>query len=145
MKIIYETPEGGVAVVTPVSDKPIETIAAKTVPSGTAYTIIDESIIPSNRRFRNAWQKSGSTIVVDVTKAKDIACADLRTSALQIIEKCQEKTELGEAVTYTKQVLQAAYQSALANLKSKQTVAEMETCLDQFTTTYTLEESAGGY
>lgn len=59
-RIIYPTDEGGVAVIVPsaqyLADHTIEELAAKDVPAGKAYQIIDESDIPSNRTFRNAWE-----------------------------------------------------------------------------------------
>lgn len=59
-KIIYGTEEGGVAVIVPspeyLANHTIEEVAAKDVPSGTPYKIVDESEIPSDRRFRNAWE-----------------------------------------------------------------------------------------
>ena len=136
MKIIYETPEGGVAVVTPAPGKTVNQIVSNVVPSGANYSIVEDSVIPTNRRFRNAWQKSGTTVVVDVTKAKLIAVESLRNTALNVIKQCQEKTELGEAVVYTKQVLLAAYQTALSTLQSKQTISDIEYCVDQFSTVY---------
>jgi hypothetical protein len=59
-RIIYPTDEGGVAVIVPTSeylaDHTIEELAAKDVPDGKAYQIIDEADVPSNRTFRNAWE-----------------------------------------------------------------------------------------
>ena len=59
-KIIYPTEEGGVAVIVPspeyLANHTIEEVAAKDVPPGTPYEIVDESEIPSDRRFRNAWE-----------------------------------------------------------------------------------------
>jgi hypothetical protein len=59
-RIIYPTDEGGVAVIVPTSeylaDHTIEELAAKDVPAGKAYQIIDEADVPSNRTFRNAWE-----------------------------------------------------------------------------------------
>jgi len=59
-KIIYPTEEGGVAVIVPspeyLANHTIEEVAKKDVPSGTHYKIVDESEIPSDRRFRNAWE-----------------------------------------------------------------------------------------
>jgi hypothetical protein len=61
-RIIYKTDEGGVAVIIP-SDEAlqsytIEEIAAKDVPAGKPYKIVDVSEIPSDRTFRNAWEYS---------------------------------------------------------------------------------------
>jgi hypothetical protein len=57
-RIIYPTPEGGVAIIIPVIDcgLTIEQIAAKDVPAGVPYSIVDASDIPSDRTFRNAWE-----------------------------------------------------------------------------------------
>lgn len=56
-RIIYPT-ANGVAIVTPTSDcnLSIEEIAAKDVPQGTPYKIVDVSEIPSDRTFRDAWE-----------------------------------------------------------------------------------------
>tara|TARA_R100000951_G_C2521222_1_gene143468 strand:+ start:222 stop:410 length:189 start_codon:yes stop_codon:yes gene_type:complete len=56
-RIIYETEEGGVAVIVPAPecDLTIEEIAAKDVPEGVSYHIVDVSEVPSDRTFRGAW------------------------------------------------------------------------------------------
>ena len=56
-RIIYETEEGGVAVIIPAPEcgLTIEEIAAKDVPEGVVYHIVDESEVPSDRTFREAW------------------------------------------------------------------------------------------
>ena len=57
-RIIHPTPEGGVAIIVPAPDcgLTIEQIAAKDVPAGVPYSIVDASDIPSDRTFRNAWE-----------------------------------------------------------------------------------------
>ena len=55
-RIIYPTSDGGVAVVIPSGEIPIEEVAAKDVPAGTVYKIVDVSEVPSDRFFRNAWE-----------------------------------------------------------------------------------------
>lgn len=59
-RIIYPTPEGGVAIIIPAPDcgLTIEEIAAKDVPAGVPFRIIDAADIPSDRTFRNAWEFS---------------------------------------------------------------------------------------
>lgn len=55
-RIIYPTDEGGVAVIIPADcGLTIEQIAAKDVPAGKTYQIVDVSEIPTDRTFRNAW------------------------------------------------------------------------------------------
>ena len=59
-RIIYPTDNGGVAVVIPSPEAletiTIEEIAAKDVPEGKPYKIVDVADIPSDRTFRNAWE-----------------------------------------------------------------------------------------
>jgi hypothetical protein len=59
-RIIYPTNEGGVAVIVPAPEcgLSVEEIAAKDVPAGKPYKIVDVSEIPSDRTFRNAWEYS---------------------------------------------------------------------------------------
>lgn len=60
LRIIYPTPEGGVAIIVPAVEcgLTIEQIAAKDVPAGVPFRIIDVSEVPSDRTFRNAWEFS---------------------------------------------------------------------------------------
>lgn len=57
-RIIYPTDEGGVAVVIPAPEcnLTIEQIAAKDVPAGKPFKIVDIADIPSDRTFREAWE-----------------------------------------------------------------------------------------
>jgi hypothetical protein len=57
-RIIYPTDDNGVAVIIPAIEcgMTIEEIAAKDVPQGTPYKIVDVADIPSDRTFRNAWE-----------------------------------------------------------------------------------------
>jgi hypothetical protein len=58
-RIIYPTDDGGVSVIIPspncLKEHTIEEIAAKDVPAGKPYKIVDVVDIPSDRTFRNAW------------------------------------------------------------------------------------------
>jgi hypothetical protein len=56
-RIIFPTDDGGVAVIVPSLNcgLTIEQIAAKDVPAGKPYEIVDVADIPSDRTFRNAW------------------------------------------------------------------------------------------
>ena len=59
-RIIYQTPEGGVAIIIPAPEcgLTIEEIAAKDVPAGVPFRIVEATDIPSDRTFRNAWEFS---------------------------------------------------------------------------------------
>jgi hypothetical protein len=57
-RIIYPTDEGGVAVIIPAPEceLTIEEIAAKDVPAGKPFKIVDVADIPEDRTFRAAWE-----------------------------------------------------------------------------------------
>jgi hypothetical protein len=58
-RILYPTDEGGVAIIVPADcGLTIEEIAAKDVPEGKPFKIVDVSEIPTDRLFRNAWEFS---------------------------------------------------------------------------------------
>lgn len=73
-RIIYQTPEGGLAVIVPSYEcgLDINQIAEKDVPSGTPHKIIDASDIPTDRTFRSAWEYLSTGIHINIEKAKDI-------------------------------------------------------------------------
>jgi hypothetical protein len=58
--IIYPNDNGGICILTPAPEclamRPIEEIAAKDVPAGVPYKIINASDMPTDRTFRNAWE-----------------------------------------------------------------------------------------
>jgi hypothetical protein len=55
-RIIYQTEEGGIAIIVPADcGLTIEQIAAKDVPVGKTFQIVDVSDIPTDRTFRGAW------------------------------------------------------------------------------------------
>jgi hypothetical protein len=57
-RVIYPTPEGGVAIIVPAPEceLTIEQIAAKDVPAGVEYKIIDTADVPTDRTWRGAWE-----------------------------------------------------------------------------------------
>ena len=87
-RIIYKTDEGGVAVIVPsaeyLSNHTIEELAAKDVPSGVEYYIVDASTIPTDRKYRSAWELVNKKIEVNQTKASQMdAQEELRNSTKQ--------------------------------------------------------------
>ena len=56
-RIVYQDENGGIAIIVPADcGLTIEEIAAKDVPAGKPYQIVDVSDIPTDRTFRNAWE-----------------------------------------------------------------------------------------
>ena len=76
-KIIYTNSDGTVAIIHPIGDI---NDAIKAVPSGLSYEIVEDSAIPSDRSFRNAWKQSSKTIETDMTKAREIHKTNIRNA-----------------------------------------------------------------
>jgi len=57
MRIIYKT-ETGVAVIAPSPEwgGTLQALGEKDVPSGKKFKIVEDSVIPTDRSFRNAWE-----------------------------------------------------------------------------------------
>ena len=80
-KIIYTQENGVIAVVHPsdqsLLEMTIEEIAQKVVPVGiSTYSIVEDSVIPTDRSFRNSWVgvgigTTGAIITEDIDKAKE--------------------------------------------------------------------------
>ena len=77
-RIIYKTDEGGVAIIIPAPncEHTIEQIAAKDVPSGKAYKIVDAADIPSDRTFRDAWEVDEATLTDGTGSEHDMFVTD---------------------------------------------------------------------
>jgi len=56
MKILFPNSEGGICVLHPTGELPIEDVCQKDVPAGTPYLIVEDDVIPSDRSFRGAWE-----------------------------------------------------------------------------------------
>ena len=62
LRIIYPTDEGGVAVLIPAPEwlaqegNTLVALAAKDVPPGKPWQIVDAADIPTDRTFRAAWE-----------------------------------------------------------------------------------------
>jgi len=59
-RIIYPNDDGGVSILIPteeyLAEHTIEELAAKDVPAGKPYKIVDVTNIPTDRTFRDAWE-----------------------------------------------------------------------------------------
>ena len=73
MKIIYKTPEGGLAIIIPSPSwaNSMERLAKKEVPKGLKYKIVEDSVIPSDYTFRDAWEVNESDLTDGEGEHKD--------------------------------------------------------------------------
>ena len=62
--IIYPGDNGNIALVMPTGELPIEQVAAKDVPAGKPYLIVDYSDIPEDHTFFGAWEADFSNAEV---------------------------------------------------------------------------------
>lgn len=66
MKIIYKNEDGGVSVLHPTEEAlsfmSIDEIAKKDVPTGLPYKIVEDSEVPTDRTFRDAWTVDEATL-----------------------------------------------------------------------------------
>lgn len=72
-RIIFQTESGGVSVIVPTGELPIEEVAKKDVPAGVSYEIVSVDDIPSDRTFRNAWKLGDCCVEHDIDKCKELA------------------------------------------------------------------------
>ena len=79
-RIIYTQDNGTVAIIIPTQEAldlyGIEAIAAKDVPAGKAYKIVDAADIPSDRTFRAAWEVDEATLTDGTGSEHDMFADD---------------------------------------------------------------------
>tara|TARA_B100001250_G_scaffold63854_1_gene50297 strand:- start:823 stop:1311 length:489 start_codon:yes stop_codon:yes gene_type:complete len=129
-RIIWENSDGTTTVLNPVltcinpatgNYFTIDEIATKDVPAGiTTYSIVDNSILPSNRNFRNAWKVTGvgstsATVGEDITAAREVHKTNIRNArtpklaALDVeFQKAQETSAGITTIVAKKQALRDA-------------------------------------
>jgi hypothetical protein len=83
--IIYTNSNGGVSVCVPTGELPIEQVLVKDCPEGAI--IVDESTLPTESEYFNAWELVNGQVVVNETKKQAIinvkqAPIDAKASAL---------------------------------------------------------------
>ena len=102
-RIIYQTDDGGVAIIVPsteyLANHTIEELAAKDVPEGKAYHIVDEANIPSDRTYRSAWEVVAGNVSINQTKVQAIqdeiaAKAAVRAQVLATLGITEEQATL---------------------------------------------------
>jgi len=81
--IIFTNSNGGVSVCTPTGEISIEEVLAKDCPAGAI--IVDSNILPNNDFF-NAWELNGTTVTVNLVKAKAITKDRLRAERTPLLQ-----------------------------------------------------------
>ena len=100
--ILYLSPSGlgNVAVCTPSGEVPIDQVLSRVISQGFSDAFItDTSILPtgSDAQFFDAWELSGSTVTVNLEKARAIKLVQYNAQATQEAQKRQLNTLTGIA------------------------------------------------
>ena len=83
--IIFTNDNGGVSVCMPTGELDIHAVKSKDTPSHSI--IVDSSSLPeADNDFFNAWELSGKTVSVNLTKAKAITKERLRAERAPLLE-----------------------------------------------------------
>jgi hypothetical protein len=117
-RIIYPAMEGGVAILTPspeyLQGHTIQQLAAKDVPAGLPYQVVDSGSFPAEIGFRNAWVANFEDyqgVSVDLNKSKVIykETADTRAASLStpLTQEYMRLTAIGGDTTAVQAQLQA--------------------------------------
>jgi hypothetical protein len=114
-RIIYTRADGGVSVLNPAPNGRRENesdsdwlarIIAKDVPQdATGVRIVDESEIPTDRTFRNAWKADGESLVTDMARAREIHMARIRDARNKELSRLDIEQLKGNDVSTRKQEL----------------------------------------
>lgn len=92
-RIIYPKHDGGVAIIIPtdefLADYSIEDLAAKDVPAGVPYKIVDAADIPTDRTFRSAWE-------IDISEPDGYGIGHDAWAAQKAAEQAAEASEQPE-------------------------------------------------
>ncbi len=120
MKIIYPT-ETGVAIITPTGELSIEEVAAKDVPAGVPFRIVNDDEVPTDRTFRNALKYD---LTVDMPKAQGITKDRLR----------QERAPLLTALDVQYQRAQEDGRDTTIIISEKQRLRDVTKLADKATT-----------
>jgi hypothetical protein len=123
--IIYTNENGNVSVCYPSDESAINEVKAKDTPEHSI--IVDSSTLPtgSDDAFFDAWELNGSTITVNIQKAKAIKLNQYNANALQVAQKRQLNTLAGIANTIDDATWQESLTAGRASIESATTTAEL--------------------
>jgi hypothetical protein len=83
--IIFQNEQGGVSVCIPTGELSIEQVLTKDCPAGAM--IVDSDTLPNEHNdFFNAWKLNGTTVTVNLTKAKAITKDRLRAERTPLLQ-----------------------------------------------------------
>jgi hypothetical protein len=127
--IIFQNEQGGVSVCIPTGELSIEQVLTKDCPAGAM--IVDSDTLPNEHNdFFNAWELNGTTVTVNLTKAKAITKDRLRMERAPLL--------VAQDVLYMRAT--EANQDTTAIVAEKQRLRDITQLADQATTLEQLKE-----
>jgi hypothetical protein len=95
--IIHANSNGGVSVTVPTGELPIKEVLVKDCPAGAI--IVEDSVLPTgaDAQFFDAWELNGSTVTVNLEKARAFKLKQFNAAAVQEAQKRQLNTLAGIA------------------------------------------------
>lgn len=83
--IIFTNANGGVSVCVPTGEIPIEVVQGKDIPAGVQSYIVSADSLPDAHDFFNAWEQSGGSVSVNLSKAKALTKDRLRAERAPLL------------------------------------------------------------
>ena len=133
-KIIYANSDGTVAVVIPTGEVPVEDLPAQL--GLTDYEIVEDEVIPTDRTFRNAWVKTGATVVEDLTKSKAVGHELRRAARTEEFKPHDELISLQipgadtDSAESSRVTIRAKYATMQVSIEDAATTADIKTALE---------------
>jgi hypothetical protein len=123
--IIYTNSIGGVSVCVPTGELPISEVLIKDCPEGAI--IVDDSTFPqgADAQFFDAWVLNGSTVTVNIDKAKADKLAQYNAVALQVANQRNLNTLAGIANAISDSDFVAKLTSDRENIASATTTLQL--------------------
>lgn len=84
--IVFKNAQSGVSVCYPTGELPIEEVLAKDCPEG-AIIVENASLPNEHNEFFDAWELNGTTVTVNLDKAKEIKKQHLRAERAPLLQK----------------------------------------------------------
>lgn len=131
--IIFTNENGGVSICSPTGEMSIEAVKAKDTPNESI--IVNRDTLPNDDYdFFNAWELSGSTVSVNITKAKEITRKRLRAERQPLLD--------AQDVLFQRALETSADTTAI--VAEKQRLRDITNQVDSATTTTQLREMKVG-
>lgn len=123
--IIYTNENGNVSVCTPTGEMPIDKVQARDTPSGSI--IVDTATLPQgdDAKFFDAWELNGTTVTVNLEKARAIKLAQYNAAAVQEAQKRQLNTLAAIDNAVSDETFTAKLTADRASIAAATTTAEL--------------------